>query len=137
MNLISIYGVFCMYFCNLNARFTSIFLKITSIPHLLMFCRTRRKIKQSDEEPRVLQPWQRCSELQRRPLTKAKKEHLAHMTLGFAKAKQSFAKEKGEYAERRHMASPQQRSFHRSEEHRVGAANFAFLAHHWPIFHCL
>ena len=32
--------------CNLNARFTPIFLKITLIPHFLMFCRIKRKIKQ-------------------------------------------------------------------------------------------
>ena len=43
---IRIYRVFCMYFCNLNARFTPIFLKITLIPHLLMFCRNIKKRKQ-------------------------------------------------------------------------------------------
>ena len=42
VDLISIYRVFCMYFCNLNARFTPIFIKIKLIPHLLMFCRNRR-----------------------------------------------------------------------------------------------
>ena len=31
-----------MYFCNLNARFAPIFLKITLIPHLLMFCWNRK-----------------------------------------------------------------------------------------------
>ena len=46
MNHISIYSVFSKYLCNLNARFTSIFLNITPIPHLLMFCRIKRKIKQ-------------------------------------------------------------------------------------------
>ena len=45
VHFISIYSLFYMYFCNLNARFTPIFLKITLIPNLLMFCRTRRKIK--------------------------------------------------------------------------------------------
>ena len=35
-----------MWLCNLNARFTPIFLKITQIPHLLMFCRIKREIKQ-------------------------------------------------------------------------------------------
>ena len=35
----------CVYI-NLNSRFTPIFLKIKVIPHLLMFCRIKRKIKQ-------------------------------------------------------------------------------------------
>ena len=38
----------CLY--NLNARFTHIFLNITLIPHLLMFCRIKRKIKQENEK---------------------------------------------------------------------------------------
>ena len=38
VNLISIYSMFCMYFCNLNAIFTPVFLKITLIPHFLKFC---------------------------------------------------------------------------------------------------
>ena len=42
VDLISIYRVFCMYFCNLNARFTPIFLNITLILNLLMFCRNRK-----------------------------------------------------------------------------------------------
>ena len=48
VNHTSIYSVFCMYLCNLNARFTHIFLKITLIPHLLMFCWIKRKIKQGN-----------------------------------------------------------------------------------------
>ena len=46
MNHTSISSVFSRFLCNLNARFTPIFLKITLIPHLLMFCKIRRKIKQ-------------------------------------------------------------------------------------------
>ena len=42
VDLVSICSVFYKYFCNLNARFTAIFLKITLIPHLLMFCKNRR-----------------------------------------------------------------------------------------------
>ena len=53
VDLISIYRVFCMYFCNLNTRFTPIFLKISLIPYFLMFCRIRRKIKQSDGETKL------------------------------------------------------------------------------------
>ena len=63
VNLISIYSLFCMYFCNLNARFTPIFLKITLIPHLLMFCRTRRKIKQNEERNQVKRKLLSCSRL--------------------------------------------------------------------------
>ena len=46
VNHTSIYSVFSRCLCNLNARFTPIFLKITLIPHLLMFYRIKRKIKQ-------------------------------------------------------------------------------------------
>ena len=46
VNHTSIYSVFSKCLCNLNARFTHIFLKITLIPHLFMFCRIKRKIKQ-------------------------------------------------------------------------------------------
>ena len=63
VNLISIYSVFCMYFCNLNARFTPVFLKITLIPHLLMFCRTRTKIKHSDGRNQVKMKLLSCSRL--------------------------------------------------------------------------
>ena len=42
VDLVSICSVFYMYFCNLNARFTPIFLKITLITHFLMFCRNRK-----------------------------------------------------------------------------------------------
>ena len=48
VDLIIIYRVFFMYFCNLNVIFTLIFLKITLIHNLLMFCKIRRKIKQSN-----------------------------------------------------------------------------------------
>ena len=53
VNHTNIYCVFSMYLCNLNTRFTPIFLKITLIPHLLMFFRIRRKIKQSDGRNQV------------------------------------------------------------------------------------
>ena len=46
VNHTSIYSVFSRCLCNLNSRFTPIFLKITLIPDLLMFCRIKRKIKQ-------------------------------------------------------------------------------------------
>ena len=46
MNHTSIYSVFSKCLCNLNARFTPIFLKITLIHHFMMFCRIKRKIKQ-------------------------------------------------------------------------------------------
>ena len=46
VNHTSIYSMFFRCLCNLNARFTPIFLNITLIPHLLMFCRIKRKIKQ-------------------------------------------------------------------------------------------
>ena len=42
-----------MCLCNLNARFTPIFIKITLIPHLLIFCKIRRKIKKSDGRNQV------------------------------------------------------------------------------------
>ena len=45
MNHTSIYSVFSMCLCNLNARFRPIFLNITLIPHLFMFYRIKRKIK--------------------------------------------------------------------------------------------
>ena len=45
VNRISIYIVVLMCLCNLNARFMPIVLKIALIPHLLIFCRIRRKIK--------------------------------------------------------------------------------------------
>ena len=48
VNHTSIYSVLFMWLCNLNARFTPIFLKITLIPHLLMFCRIKREIKQGN-----------------------------------------------------------------------------------------
>ena len=53
MNHTSIYSVFFMCLCNLKARFTPVFLKITLIPHLLMFCRIRKKIKQNDGRNQV------------------------------------------------------------------------------------
>ena len=53
MNHTRIYSVFSMCLGNLNARFIPIFLKITLIPHFLMFCRIRRKIKQSDGRNQV------------------------------------------------------------------------------------
>ena len=46
VNHTSIYSLFSKCLCNLNARFTPIFLKITLIPHVLMFCKIKRKIKQ-------------------------------------------------------------------------------------------
>ena len=46
VNHTSIYSVFSRCLCNLNARCTPKFLKITLIPHLLIFCRIKRKIKQ-------------------------------------------------------------------------------------------
>ena len=39
VNRINIYSVFLMCLCNLNARFTSLFVNITLIPHLFEFCR--------------------------------------------------------------------------------------------------
>ena len=48
VNHTSIYSVFSMCLCNLNARFTPTFLKITLIPHLLMFYKIKRKIKQGN-----------------------------------------------------------------------------------------
>ena len=57
MDRISIYRVFCMYFCNLNARFKPIFLKIALFPHLLMFCRNikynKQRKGQKEEESRT------------------------------------------------------------------------------------
>ena len=53
VNHTNIYNVFFMCLCNLNDRFTPILVKITLIPHLLMFCRIRRKIKQSDVRNQV------------------------------------------------------------------------------------
>ena len=50
VNHTSIYMVFFMYLCNLNARFTPIFIKITLIPHLLMFCKHWKKIKQRNRK---------------------------------------------------------------------------------------
>ena len=46
VNHTSIYRVFFMCLCNLNARFTPVFLKITLIPQLLMFCMHGKKSKQ-------------------------------------------------------------------------------------------
>ena len=46
VNLTSIFNVFSMCLCNLNVIFTPIFLKNTLIPHLLMFCKIKGKIKQ-------------------------------------------------------------------------------------------
>ena len=48
VNLISIYCMIFMCLYNINARFVSISYKKALILHLLMFCRIRRKIKQSD-----------------------------------------------------------------------------------------
>ena len=42
VDLVSICSVFYMYFCNLYVRFTPIFLKITLVHHLVMFCRNRK-----------------------------------------------------------------------------------------------
>ena len=63
MNHTSIYRVFFMCLCNLNARFTPIFVKITLIPHLLMFYRIREKIKQSDRRNQVKRKLLICSNL--------------------------------------------------------------------------
>ena len=45
VNHSNIYSVLFMWLCNLNARFTLIFLKITLILNLLMFCKIKREIK--------------------------------------------------------------------------------------------
>ena len=50
VNHTSIYSMFSRFLCNLNARFIPIFLKITLIPNLLMFCRIKRKIKQGNNK---------------------------------------------------------------------------------------
>ena len=68
---------------NLNARFTPIFLKITLIPHLLMFCRIRRKIKQSDERNQVKKKLLICSKL----LIMAMRSFVAKTMLAKAKRK--------------------------------------------------
>ena len=39
VNHISIYSVFSMCLCNINTRFTSLFVNITLIPYLFEFCR--------------------------------------------------------------------------------------------------
>ena len=46
VNHTGIYNMFSMCLCNLNARFTHIFLNIILIPHLLRFCTIKRQIKQ-------------------------------------------------------------------------------------------
>ena len=51
VDLISIYRVLCMYFCNLNARFTTIFLKISLIPHFLNFVGLEGKSSKVMEKP--------------------------------------------------------------------------------------
>ena len=160
VNLISICSMCFKCLCNLNARFTSIFLKITLIPHLLLFCRIRRRIKQSEGRNQVKRKWLNYSSLilqgegkasprrgvsprkrkgftaseQRRGLRFAQaKTHLPT----FAEANISFTEVKGELIIRQLSGLPKQRSLRLSEEHRAGAANFAFLAHLWPIFHYL
>ena len=44
---------FSCILCNSNARFTPISLKKALIPHSLVFCRIRRKTKQSDGRNQV------------------------------------------------------------------------------------
>ena len=50
VNHTNIDSVFSRCLCNLNARFTPIFLKITLITHFLMFCRIKRKMKQGKDK---------------------------------------------------------------------------------------
>ena len=92
VNHTSIYIMFFMCLGNLNARCTPIFVKITLILHLLMFCRIRRKIKQSDGRNQVkrksVASLRRCgSPLQRRRLTAAKGMMRTRCNLGFATTK--------------------------------------------------
>ena len=63
LNHTSIYNVFFMCLCNLNARFTLIFVKIILIPHLLIFYRIKRKIKQSDGRNQVTRKLLICNSL--------------------------------------------------------------------------
>ena len=93
VNHTSIYSVLCMYLFNLNARFTPIFLKITLIPYLLMFCKIKRKIKQGNGK-----------KLRRKNL------HFA-TTRRFTKVKKPSPRQRG---------PPRQRSLRRDEEVRQG-----------------
>ena len=81
-----------MCLCNLNARFTPIFVKITLIPDLLMFCRIRRKIKQSDGRNQVKRKLLICSSLltvaKRFGTAKLKSRNTASSFLGFILVKE-------------------------------------------------
>ena len=63
VNLITICSMCFMCLCNINVRFTYIFLKIKLILHLLMFCRIRRRIKQSEGNNQVKRKWLSCNSL--------------------------------------------------------------------------
>ena len=63
VNLITICSMCFMCLCNINVRFTNIFLKIKLILHLLMFCRIRRRIKQSEGNNQVKRKWLSCNSL--------------------------------------------------------------------------
>ena len=60
VDLASIYILFYMYFCNLNARFTPIFLKITLTPICLCFARIESKAsKEEGKKSKKVEPAQK------------------------------------------------------------------------------
>ena len=60
VDFVSICSVFYMYFCNLNARFTPIFLNIILIPHLLIFAGIESKVsKEEGKKSKKTEPTQK------------------------------------------------------------------------------
>ena len=58
-------------------------------------------------------------------------------TKTFTEANISFSEVNGELIIRQLSGFPEQRKLRLDEEHWAGAADFAFLAYLWPIFHYL
>ena len=138
MNHTSIYSMFSRCLCSLNARFTPIFLKIALIPHLLMFCRIKRKIEQGKIKKHKRKNWLficfakakrtfRCSE------TQASKRR----GLEFTSANEALIKRhQWVHLSKAHLHRGERRLFRlktpalcQGEEHRAGKTNRIFLAY--------
>ena len=144
--------------CNLNARFTPIFLKITRIPHLLMFCRIKRKIKQGKgkklRRKNLLFRFSKevCQGEEKASLCKQKNKPRVHLSVDtFHRGEESFRgkesfTEVNEVLIRRNpwvclgegrLSRLKTPDLHQGEEHRARTTKLAFLTHFWPIFQTL
>ena len=139
--------LFSCVLCNINARFAPIFYKKAIIPHFLIFCKIRNKIKLSDGRYQVKRKFLiysiRFTVAKRFATTKeffaTTKLKLRNTSLGFTAVKLSFVASKRFTTakplfamakigsnKRQPSGSPRRKSLRRREGPRAGPANFDF-----------